>query len=175
MLQSTDNHVLLITVLLLYRSVWRVNPSHSHYLQRSHRGTAKSPLAATLGGWTKRQIRELYLISRALVCLCASFSMPHVNSPRHVVVVREDWTVICYDHELKRQWEKPLEHDGFPNGEGSFVVDQVGFLVEGYSRKRFVEARMPASLFSAGAGLYVTTRVEVCSVVLSLSSWTLGE
>lgn len=39
-------------------------------------------------------------------------------------MVREDWSVICYDHELTFLWKTPLEHEGSPAEGGSFVIDQ---------------------------------------------------
>lgn len=45
---------------------------------------------------------------------------------QRIVVVREDWSVVCYDHQLNRLWKTPLEHEGLSPGQAeSFVIDQV--------------------------------------------------
>ena len=44
---------------------------------------------------------------------------------QHLVVVREDWSVICFDHELVKVWKETLEHTGSPAEGESFIVDQV--------------------------------------------------
>ncbi|CAN0000500.1 unnamed protein product [Ascophyllum nodosum] len=48
---------------------------------------------------------------------------------QHVVVVREDWNVICYNHKLERVWKRSLPHMGSPGEGGSFVIDQVAIVV----------------------------------------------
>ncbi|CAM9996371.1 unnamed protein product, partial [Pylaiella littoralis] len=56
---------------------------------------------------------------------------------QRIVVVRKDWSVVCFDHTLKRLWAKDLKHKGSPIGKAalSFVIDQVAITVTHSVRK----------------------------------------
>lgn len=58
------------------------------------------------------------------------FLCPHNSTVRqqHLVVVREDWSVICFDHELQKVWKTPLEYEGSLAEGAAFVIDQVDLL-----------------------------------------------
>ena len=45
------------------------------------------------------------------------------------MVVREDLSVVCYDHELRRLWNKELKHEALPGDFASYVMDQVSSLL----------------------------------------------
>lgn len=50
---------------------------------------------------------------------------------QRLVVVRKDWSVVCFDHRLNRLWANDLKHEGSPVGKdaSSFVIDQVCSIV----------------------------------------------
>eukprot|EP00752_Nemacystus_decipiens_P004113 g3763.t1 len=54
---------------------------------------------------------------------------------QRVVVVREDLSVVCYDHELRRLWNKELKHEAFPGDFASYALDQVAMTVTHSVRK----------------------------------------
>lgn len=66
-------------------------------------------------------------MSHGIILLCGNYLGVKSTSglKQHLVIVREDRKVICYDHKLERKWKVMLPHDGSPGEGGSFVIDQV--------------------------------------------------
>ncbi|CAN0448153.1 unnamed protein product, partial [Ectocarpus sp. 12 AP-2014] len=90
-----------------------------------------------------RQTRRLERDERA-VAMAAGYLEPPINArdpgslrqQQRIVVVGEDSSVTCFNHQLGRLWTTSLAHEGSSLGEGgSFVIDQVAITVAHSVRK----------------------------------------
>ncbi|CAM9454114.1 unnamed protein product, partial [Hapterophycus canaliculatus] len=67
-----------------------------------------------------------------------SISTATASRQQHLVVVREDWSVVCFDHQLKTLWKADLldHHQSLGEGFGkTYVIDQVAITVTHSVRK----------------------------------------